>query len=135
MRSALTRQLFAGIFLLSPLSALAEGAVRVLECTIEQTCDLAASCNPDSGDISFNMEPIKLAADGAGSYLIRYEFSGSTFQADMEARSFAGPFMWDIYEDRNTLLANSEYRFLWHKLSLSPVPQSDIHFLACEFTQ
>ena len=135
MRSALTRQLFAGIFLLSPLSVLAEGAVRVLECTIEQTCDSAASCNPDSGDISFNMEPIKLAADGAGNYLIRYEFNGSAFQADMEARSFAGPFMWDIDEDRNTLLANSEYRFLWHRLSISPMPQSGTHYLACDFTQ
>ncbi len=135
MRSALARQLLFCIILLSPLPGLAEGAVRVLQCALEQTCDPAGSCNQDSGDFTFNMEPINLAANGAGSYLISYDLGDQSYQADMEARSFAGPFMWNIDEDMNTLLANSEYRFLWHQLSLSSAPQSEIHFLRCEFTQ
>ena len=135
MRGTLVRLILSGVILLLPFCALAEGAVRLLECSIEEACDPTGSCRPDFGDVVFSMEPLKLDADGSGSYLISYDMSNITQKSDMEAKSFAGPFLWNLDREMHTLLANSETNFLWHRLSLTPNPESSIYFLGCEFTQ
>lgn len=121
----------AGAFILTPLPTLAEGAMRVLECSIEKQCDSSASCTPDSGELVFNMEPIKLDENGAGSYEVSY----ANNRYEMKAMSYAGPFIWNTGGDTNTLLANSETKFLWHRLTLSSNPEANMQFLNCAFTQ
>ena len=118
------------MFLL-PITALAEGALRILQCSLDQRCDGEISCSPESGDVVFNMEPVMLDDKGAGSYEITYEEN----QSVMTAMSFAGPFFWRTEGEMHTLLANSESRFLWHKLSLSPQPIASMQFIDCAFTQ
>ena len=121
----------AGSLILAPLHVLSEGAMRILECSIEKQCDSSATCTPDSGDQAFNMEPIKLDDTGAGNYLISYAHTNS----EMKAMSSAGPFIWNTGGEIHTLLANSETKFLWHRLSLSAKPQASMQFLNCAFTQ
>lgn len=131
MCSTITRLIFSGILFLLPITSLAEGALRILECSLDQRCDTEISCSPESGDVVFTMEPEMLDDEGAGSYVISYAGKKSA----MTAMSFAGPFTWNSEGEIHTLLANSENRFLWHKLSLSPTPEASMQFLDCAFTQ
>jgi hypothetical protein len=131
VRGAIARLILAGIFILAPLSTLAEGAMRVLECSFDQLCDSRANCKPASGAVVFNMEPLKLDDNGAGSYEVSYADN----KLEMEAMSFAGPFFWNTEGEMHTLLANSESRFLWHRLNLSSKPEANMQFLHCTFTQ
>lgn len=131
MRRALIRPLITGLLLLQPLYAWAEGAVRVLACTIDLACDAAGACTPAGGEVVFTMAPEQVADDGSGTYRISYGDEA----AAMEARSFAGPFLWTLGDESHTLLANSETRFLWHRLALDAGPEADVIFMVCEFTQ
>ena len=110
MRGAIARLILAGIFILAPLSTLAEGAMRVLECSFDQLCDSRANCKPASGAVVFNMEPLKLDDNGAGSYEVSYADN----KLEMEAMSFAGPFFW--VEKTRTLFFSAENNF-FHSLS------------------
>ena len=131
MRGAIARLFLSGVFSLLPLTSLAEGAMRVLECSFDQLCDSTAACKPASGAVVFNMEPLKLDDNGAGSYEVSYADN----KLEMEAMSFAGPFFWNTEGEMHTLLANSESRFLWHRLALSSKPEANMQFLHCTFTQ
>jgi hypothetical protein len=131
VRGAITRLFLSGVFSLVPLTSLAEGAMRVLECSFDQLCDSTAACKPASGAVVFNMEPLKLDDNGAGSYEVSY----ADKKLEMEAMSFAGPFFWNTEGEMHTLLANSEIRFLWHRLNLSSKPEANMQFLHCTFTQ
>jgi hypothetical protein len=114
-----------------PGAVLAEGAVRVLNCTLVRACDAAGACKPESMQVTFRMEPIETRPDGSGRYTLRY----GEQQADMQAMSFAGPFLWTLPTERDSLLVSSETQFLWHQLVVEPAPVATIHFLTCEFRQ
>jgi hypothetical protein len=114
-----------------PGAALAEGAVRVLNCTLVRACDAAGACKPESMQLTFRMEPIETRPDGSGRYSLRY----GDDRAEMQAMSFAGPFLWVLPMERDSLLVSSETQFLWHRLVLEPTPVATIHFLNCEFRQ
>jgi hypothetical protein len=114
-----------------PHGAMAEGAVRVLDCVVTQSCDASGACKPASEQQSFRMEPVNLLEDGSGSYVMIH----GDAKTDMQALSFAGPFYWASDDERNTLLASSETEFLWHRLELSPAPVADIRFMNCVLSQ
>jgi hypothetical protein len=109
----------------------AEGAVRVLECRVTHDCDDAAVCQDADQSVEFRLEPITLAADGSGSYTLRYE--GRT--AAMQALSEAGPFHWQQETQRHTLLVSSETHLLWHSLDFDSAPMTRIRFLDCTLRQ
>ena len=113
--------------LMLPHLAWAEGAVRVLDCKVMQTCDASGACEATSDEVTFRLTPKSLQEDGSGQYEISYR----DIQASMEATSYAGPFYWTNGTERNTLLASSETHFLWHRLALDPAPQASINFLDC----
>ena len=119
------------VFMIFAIEVLAEGAVRVLECSVEEACDAGGACEPAKGEVVFEMSPLKLDAMGAGSYDLDY----GDVQVSMEARSFAGPFLWTDAGKTHTLLANSETSFLWHRLAFEPAPAAEMLFLSCNFTQ
>jgi hypothetical protein len=114
-----------------PHGAMAEGAVRVLDCVVTQSCDASGACKSASESTSFKMEPVNLLADGSGSYAMVHGDENT----DMQALSFAGPFYWGFGDERNTLLASSESEFLWHRLELGPAPVANIQFMNCVFSQ
>ena len=116
---------------LLPGAAWTEGAVRLLDCTAVKVCDAAAACTADSVHVAFRMEPVERAADGSGSYTLSY---GDT-KAEMRALSDAGPFVWTVGDERNTLLASSETQFVWHRLAFDPAPHATVRFLACALRQ
>jgi hypothetical protein len=114
-----------------PVAGWSEGAVRSLDCTVASVCDAAGRCEADSGEVLFRMEPVDTASDGSGRYLLRY---GDT-EAEMDALSDAGPFVWTVGSERDALLASSDTEFLWHRLTLDPAPAATIRFLSCTFGQ
>lgn len=116
-----------GLVLLLPGMVSAEGAVRVLTCTITRVCDAAGRCGAGSGQVAFRMEPIETGADGSGSYTLSYENN----ETEMQALSLAGPYVWTAGTERNTLLASSETAFLWHRVKFEPTPEGTIRFLSC----
>jgi hypothetical protein len=130
-RSPLPRALRAFCLLLLPNLGWAEGAVRVLDCEVTQTCDASGACAMASERVSFRMTPENLREDGSGQYQISYR----NVQAGMEARSYAGPFYWTSGTEQNTLLASSETLFLWHRLTVNPAPDASVNFLNCTFQQ
>jgi hypothetical protein len=111
--------------------AWAEGAVRTLSCSVVRDCDAAGTCADGAGEVVFRMEPTDVSEDGSGSYRLSYNDT----TVAMTALSAAGPFVWSAGEARHTLLASSEREFLWHRLTLRPVPDSLIRFLVCRFAQ
>ena len=120
-----------GCVALLPNAGWGEGAVRLLDCTVVQVCNAAGSCEAASGAVAFRMEPVQVGQDGSGRYELHY---GET-EAAMDALSDVGPFVWTVGEERNTLLASSETQFLWHRLTLDPVPAATVHFLTCTIRQ
>jgi hypothetical protein len=116
---------------LLPALANAEGAVRIFACEVLQECDADGGCKAVEQKIEFRMEPRERAVDGSGSYTIHYDDQS----ADMQALSEAGPFYWQQGSERNTLLASSDTRFLWHSLSLAAAPVAQVRFLACDVRQ
>ncbi len=110
-----------------PSLALAEGAVRTLDCQVRQVCDAEGACNKVSDTVQFRMAPQKLQEDGSG----KYEISYAQEKAGMDALSYAGPFYWETKSEHDTLLASSETRFVWHRLVLDPTPAAKIIFLDC----
>lgn len=130
-RKKVTAGSLAFMFAFIPYGAAAEGAVRVLDCVVTQSCDAGGACQPRSEQTRFRMEPVNLLADGSGSYvMVRGEE-----KTDMQALSFAGPFYWGPGDERNTLLASSETEFVWHRLELTPAPVATIRFMNCVFSQ
>ena len=117
--------------LLCPLVANAEGAVRVFDCRVTDVCDADAKCATANDTVVFRMEPQTVDAQGAGRYTLRY----NDFAVDMEALSDAGPFHWRQASSRDTLLASSETRFLWHSLDLSAQPTASLRLLNCTLQQ
>ena len=112
-------------------AALAEGAVRLLECSMHRACDGGGHCEPATGEVSFTMEPVDLEAAGGARYLLSY----GDARAEMRALSDTGPFVWTLDSERHALLASSETQWLWHRLELGPVPEATILFLECAFRQ
>jgi hypothetical protein len=108
--------------------AVAEGAVRQLDCRVAQVCDGAGRCRAGTGNIAFTIAPVSLAAGGAGRYTVDY---GDVRAAAAEAWSDAGPFFWLVGSERNTLVASSETEWLWHRLSIEPAPRATVSFLSC----
>lgn len=123
--------LFTAVAALVPAIARAEGAVRILDCSVVQVCNAAGKCGPGSGQVTFRTEPVSLAADGSGIYTLSY----GGIEARMEAQSPAGPFFWTVGNERDTLLASSETQFLWHQLKFERVPEATVAFLQCAFRQ
>jgi hypothetical protein len=121
--------LILAVFL--PVAVWPEGAVKLLQCEFIRVCDAAGNCAPEDGRISFRMEPDDLGAGGAGKYSLSYQDN----MAQMQAVSDSGPFLWNLGSERNALIASSENEWLWHSLTLEPVPGSDIRFLRCSFQQ
>jgi hypothetical protein len=119
------------LMLLLPGAVWAEGAVRLLVCSVARVCDAAGNCEAGTVQVTFRMAPEETGVDGAGSYALSY---GDT-QADMEALSDAGPFFWTVGTEQNTLLASSETQMLWHQLTFDPVPEATIRFLTCALRQ
>ena len=128
---ALTALSALGLLALMPNAVWGEGAIRVIDCTITRLCDAAGSCQAAAGAVAFRMEPVQLDKDGAGRYQLRY---GET-QAQVNALSDIGPFVWTVGEERHTLLASSETNFLWHRLTLAPAPAATVRFLTCSIHQ
>jgi len=120
-----------GCIVLLPNAGWGEGAVRLLDCTIVRVCDAAGICEAASGAVAFRMEPVQVAQDGSGRYELRY---GNTDVA-MNSLSDVGPFFWTVGDEHNTLLASSETQFLWHRLTLGPVPAATVRFLTCTIRQ
>ena len=119
-----------GIALL-PMAGLAEGARKILDCQVVHVCDAAGACKPDSSRVVFTMEPIELEFAGAGEYSISY----ADEQAKMRAESDSGPFLWNLGQERNASIANSEKQWLWHQLGFDPGPEAAIRFLESSFQQ
>jgi hypothetical protein len=128
-QSRFLRVLTLGLAAGAPAAVLAEGAVKVLDCTIARVCDGAGRCNAGTGKVEFRMEPKSLGAGSAGRYSLQYDGES----ADMEALSDAGPFVWSLAGERHALLASSETEWLWHALLLEPAPKAVVRFLACSF--
>lgn len=120
-----------GLVLLVPVGAWPEGAVRHFDCSVARVCDAAGACEKGSGQVTFRMEPVETGADGSGNYALSYFDT----EASMQALSAAGPFFWTVGEERDALLASSETQFLWHRLTLDPVPEATIRFLTCTLRQ
>jgi len=117
--------------MLVPVQALAEGAVKLLDCNVMQVCDQAGSCRSDSARFTFRMEPVELEAGGAGEYKLMLNESAT----QMRALSDSGPFLWQSDRERNVLLASSESEWLWHRLILDAAARSEVRFLSCRFQQ
>ena len=128
---SLVRFSFTASLIALSSAALAEGAVRVLDCSVVQRCDASGKCEAASDKRTFRMEPVNLQDDGSGSYVMVFNDK----KTDMQALSFAGPFYWSTTEERNTLLVSSETEFLWHQLTLTPTPSAHINYMRCKFTQ
>jgi hypothetical protein len=109
----------------------AEGAVRLLDCTVVQVCDGAGKCASAADVVRFRMEPVETGADGAGKYILQY----GDVEAAMTASSDTGPYVWSVGEERHALLVSSERDFLWHRLVVDPAPAAAVRFLRCEFRQ
>ena len=77
------------------------------------------------------MEPVEIAAGGAGSYQISY----GDVQASMQAMSDIGPFVWTAGSERHALIASSDTEWLWHELALGAAPRATVRFLSCTFQQ
>lgn len=114
-----------------PSAAWAEGAVRLLDCTVTRVCSADGDCKPGTGRVSFRMEPVETDADGSGRYALSY----GDVEADMRALSAAGPFFWTLAQQRNTLIASSDTQFLWHELELEAAPEATVRFLTCTLSQ
>ncbi|PXF31172.1 hypothetical protein WH50_11045 [Pokkaliibacter plantistimulans] len=131
--------LLAGCLCLSGFfagSALAEGRLRILDCQITRHCDGAGQCAAGGEKVVFQMAPQHLDEGGAGSYQLSYGAPGQgEVKLPMTATSYAGPFLWSMAEERDTLLASSESLFLWHQLRLTPTPQATVSFLSCTLRQ
>lgn len=112
-------------------AALAEGATRILDCSIVKVCDAAGNCEPASEHVSFRMDPKELEAGGAGTYAIRY----GDIETQMNALSELGPFLWTVGTERDALMISSESQWLWHELKVEPQPMAAIRFLTCSFQQ
>jgi hypothetical protein len=120
-----------GCVALLPSAGWGEGAVRLFDCTVVQVCNSAGSCEGGSGSVAFRMEPVQVGPDGGGRYELRYEDT----EVAMDALSDAGPFVWAVGEERNTLLVSSETQLLWHQLTLAPVVAATVRFLTCTIRQ
>ena len=112
-------------------TALGEGAVRVLDCTVAQQCDARGECEATTRRVTFTMEPQDREEGGATRYALGYD----QVRAEMRALSDIGPFLWASPQERNTLLASSDTHWLWHRLTLDPVPAATVSFLVCTFSQ
>jgi hypothetical protein len=119
-----------GCAALVPGLAVAEGAVKTLQCTIERVCDAGGQCEAGSGEIGFRMTPVQLASDGSGSYTISYD----DVETDMQAGSELGPFFWKSVDERHVLLVSSETQWLWHTLTIEAAPAATVRFLECSLT-
>lgn len=108
-----------------------EGAVRLLDCRVVRVCDAAGNCEAATDAVAFRMEPVQVGQDGSGRYELQY---GDTETA-MNSGSEIGPFVWTVGEERHTLLASSETNFLWHRLTLDPLPAATVRFLTCAIRQ
>lgn len=108
-----------------------EGAVRLFDCTVVQVCDAAGNCEAATDAVTFRMEPVQVDQDGSGRYELQY---GDTETA-MSSVSDIGPFVWTVGDERHALLASSETSFLWHLLTLDPVPAATVRFLTCTIRQ
>ena len=123
---------FASIFAVSlPGTALPEGATKLLDCDITRVCDAAGLCEPASGHVAFRMQPTELEAAGAGHYTLDY----GDVEAEMQAMSDLGPFLWTVGTQRHALIVSSATQWLWHELDVDPQPEATIRFLACSFQQ
>jgi len=109
----------------------AEGAVRLLECTVVRVCDGAGKCAAAPDVVTFRMEPVEIGPDGSGPYTLRY----GDVEAAMTASAETGPFVWSVGQERHALLVSSERDFLWHRLVGEPAPAATVRFLRCEFRQ
>lgn len=117
------------IFLILPLTAAAEGAKRVLDCTAYKTCDEGGICMPSAEKITFTVMPIKRGPQGEGPHTIGY--NGITATADNITGK--GPYVWSTDgDDVNTLLYASEAIMIWHQLAFTPKATSTIQFLTCK---
>jgi hypothetical protein len=116
---------------LLPAAVMAEGAVRVLACEVQQQCDAAGQCESRQQVLEFRMEPKSLNADGSGEFRLQYRDK----QMPMRSLSEAGPFVWSDGQDRYTVLASSETQFLLHTLTLDDKPHATIQFMRCSFRQ
>jgi hypothetical protein len=125
------RQLVLGCVALLPTAGWGEGAVRLFDCTVVQVCDAAGNCEATTDAVVFRMEPVQVAQDGSGRYELQY---GDTETA-MSSVSDIGPFVWTVGAERHALLASSETNFLWHRLTLDPVPAATVRFLTCTIGQ
>jgi hypothetical protein len=126
------RQLWVlGCAALLPVAGWGEGAVRLFDCTVVQVCDAAGNCEAATAAVAFRMEPVQVDQDGSG----RYELQYADTKTAMSSVSHIGPFVWTVGEERHALLASSETNFLWHRLTLDPVPAATVRFLTCTIRQ
>jgi hypothetical protein len=120
-----------GCVALLPSAGWGEGAVRLFDCTVVQVCNSAGRCEEGSDAVAFRMEPVEVGPDGGGRYDLKYEET----EAAMDALSDAGPFVWVVGGQRNTLLVSSETQMLWHQLTLNSAPVATVRFLTCTIRQ
>jgi hypothetical protein len=109
------------------LNAFGEGAVRVFTCEVKQLCNAEGACAGNNEAVTLRMEPLSRNSEGAGKYKLSYHDT----QAEMQAQSDAGPFLWTIGSERHALITSSNTDFLWHRLMLDPAPHTEVRFMRC----
>ena len=130
--TACRHTLLLGAAMVLPLTALAEGSPRRFDCTITQSCDAQGTCQSSGESISLYLDPVQIAADGSGTYTIRY---GDKDADNVRTLSEAGPFYWTLPSERNTLLISGDQEVLWHRVMLGAAPSTSIDFMRCSFRQ
>ncbi|WP_407493277.1 hypothetical protein [Pseudooceanicola sp. MF1-13] len=93
------------LLMLLPFSALAEGARMVMDCQVTSRCDVDGTCVAADVPVQFELAPVSIDADGAGTYSVTA--MEETYEATAPSR--AGPFVWDEGNGaRYTLTLTSE---------------------------
>lgn len=119
------------LFAAPATSAHAEGAGMVF------TCQELTSCGPDgactatpAAAVTFTLAPLTVGPEGEGIYKISY----GNAEAEAQAMTGIGPFMWRFGTREHTLLFSSETNMLWHALDLD-TGRAEVFFLACEVSR
>ena len=108
---------------------MAEGAVRVLNCQVVNTCDANGSCGAGLRNVSFRLDPVSVGSQGEGSYVISYD----DVSADMFMQSFEGPIIWsEGRDDVQTLMVSGQTTLLWIHTQGSDPQSLAVEFLDCE---
>lgn len=117
-----------------PALAHAEGAARVFDCRITQSCKADGACRNASGTETFRLSPIEVDAGGGGRFQLSH--GGGDVSAEATAPTGTGPFLWeDATGGVQALLLTDEDHLLWHRRAAGTPPRPEVLFLQCVVLQ